>query len=316
MRKKRKRSKKKKKKMLLTIVSIIIGLYVLYFLYSNVGLERYDGEYIFYKGLKINSSNVVYNDEILKDAEPVFIERSKKKAVLMLHGLGGTPMSMKELAEYLADKNLTVFAPLLRSHGRTYEDFKDFNHTLGYKEVKNFTRILKKHYDKVYVVGHSTGGLFSLKLAEEGEVEGIVSLATTMTYGMDFLGDASYYFFSVTQYLTPSMSRISYGSAKDPEVRDSIPSFGRSPVKTLLQGEYLRKKVRDDLDKLTIPILVIQSTFDNRAAPVSAQYIYDNVGTEKENKELLYVNNSGHYLTLDYDKELVFKKTYEFIKNN
>ena len=49
--------------------------------------------------------------------------------------------------------------------------------------------------------------------------------------------------------------------------------------------------------------------------PKSAQYIYDNLGTSKEAKELVWFEKSGHILTLDCEHEKVFKTVADFFEH-
>ena len=44
--------------------------------------------------------------------------------VLLLHGFGGSPCSLQELAQRLVDQGYTVALPLLAGHGRTPEDME------------------------------------------------------------------------------------------------------------------------------------------------------------------------------------------------
>ncbi len=45
-------------------------------------------------------------------------------AVLLIHGLGGNPVEMKYIAEYLNNEGFTVSVPCLAGHGKTYNDLK------------------------------------------------------------------------------------------------------------------------------------------------------------------------------------------------
>jgi len=307
MRKKQKKRDKKKKT--LKILTIVLLIYVIFFLYNNINLGP-KRTYIFYESLNVKENTIEYNDYIVEKAKPIFIDKGDN-AVLLLHGMGGSPFEMSEMAEFLADKNITVFIPLMKSHGRTYKDMGGMDAEELYEESLEYVNILKQNYDEVYVGGLSTGGSLALKLAENEDLEGVIPLAAPITYGADFLKGSTIYFFRVMKVLTPSLRRIIYGLARDPIVHETLPSFDRLPVRILIEGELLKKEVMNNLDKIEEPILILQSRFDNRAAPSSAQYIYDNVNSE--DKTLLYLNNSGHVITMDYDKELVFEEIYDFI---
>jgi len=302
----------KKKKIFWLVILIIVFVYIIFLLYSNLNLGA-KREYVYYDSLNVNGNKIYYGSNIVSGAEPIFI-KGNSKAVLLLHGLGGTPIEMKELANYLIERNLTVFVPLLDYQGRTYDEFKELDSEVVYEEALDYLNILKKNYSQVYVGGLSTGGSLSLKLAENNNVSGVISFAAPITYGFNFLGDSTIWIFKSLDFITPSLRRIEWGLSRNESIARTLPSFDRMPVGVLIQGELLKKDAKDNLFKINSPILILQSTFDNRAAPSSAQYIYDNVNSSI--KKLVWLNNSGHVITMDYDKEKVFEETYEFIKEN
>jgi carboxylesterase len=57
---------------------------------------------------------------------------------------------------------------------------------------------------------------------------------------------------------------------------------------------------------------VIHSRNDHTARPVNATLIHD--GVSSEDKQLVWLERSYHVITLDYEKDQVFERTYEFIR--
>jgi carboxylesterase len=51
---------------------------------------------------------------------------------------------------------------------------------------------------------------------------------------------------------------------------------------------------------------------DHTVHPSNAQYIYDNVAST--DKELVWFERSYHVITVDYEKDEVFERTFNFIK--
>src|SRR3989344_2208199 len=62
---------------------------------------------------------------ILIGAEPIFMQNSDDIGVLMLHGYTSSPGDFKDFADYLAERNITVYAPLLPGHGTHPRDLKE-----------------------------------------------------------------------------------------------------------------------------------------------------------------------------------------------
>lgn len=90
-------------------------------------------------------------------------------AVLFLHGIVGTPRhfdSRLPLVE-IVPENWSVYSLLLPGHGGSVDAFSAFNMDDWKKYVwKTFDRLASTH-QKVILVGHSMGTLFSIQLAIE-----------------------------------------------------------------------------------------------------------------------------------------------------
>lgn len=86
---------------------------------------------------------------------------------LLLHGLGGTPVEMRYLAQGLARRGFTVHCPLLKGHGgsdlllntATWKDWVESGRR-AYAELAEIC-------DEVIVCGQSAGGMVSLHIAAE-----------------------------------------------------------------------------------------------------------------------------------------------------
>ena len=53
---------------------------------------------------------------------------------------------------------------------------------------------------------------------------------------------------------------------------------------------------------------------DHTARPFNARLVYDSISSS--DKQLIWCERSFHVITLDYDRDLVFEKTFEFIKEH
>lgn len=254
---------------------------------------------------------IPYDREIWDVAAPLFFDGGER-AVLLLHGFGGTPVELSDLARYLADRGITVYVPLLAGHGMTLEALRRTTWKDEYADAKAALDILRRHHPKVYVGGLSTGGLLALALAEDGAVDGVVSLAAPLVLSSRFADFvSSKWFYYVLRVLTPYLRRVPYGLARNPEVAKRLPSFDLFPVNGLLTVDDLTRRVKERLGDVRCPVLIVQSEFDNRASPHSAKYLFDRVGGAE--KDILWLKNSGHLVTMDYDKDEVFKAVLDFI---
>ena len=90
-------------------------------------------------------------------------------------------------------------------------------------------------------------------------------------------------------------------------------AYNVMPVKPLGSLFDLVKLCKEKfLKKITVPCIVLQSKIEHTVNPKSAQYIYDNISSEE--KKLVWYKNSGHILTLDVEREAVFKEISKFFE--
>ena len=90
--------------------------------------------------------------------------------------------------------------------------------------------------------------------------------------------------------------------------------YDQTPLSSLASLLDLIDSVKSDLGKIHCPTLVVQSRREHTVRPESASFIFDNLGSA--DKELLWLEKSGHVVTLDSERETVFKKISWFLSNN
>src|SRR3989344_9202589 len=64
--------------------------------------------------------------KIMEEAKPIFIKGGKTGA-LLVHGFTSSPYEFTDLANYLAKKGFTVYAPLMKGHGTSPENLATTN---------------------------------------------------------------------------------------------------------------------------------------------------------------------------------------------
>src|SRR5919201_1920481 len=96
---------------------------------------------------------------VVRGAEPIALEgEGRGRAVLLLHGFGDTPQTLRYLADDLWAHGYAVRAPLLPGHGRTVRDFRGSRAEDWLGVAREELRALRAAYDSVAVVGLSKGG--------------------------------------------------------------------------------------------------------------------------------------------------------------
>jgi carboxylesterase len=66
------------------------------------------------------------------------------------------------------------------------------------------------------------------------------------------------------------------------------------------------------LPQINIPVLLIQSHKDRMIEPNALDLLYERLGTP--HKEKFWLEQSGHVITLDVEREIVFDRVAEFIQ--
>lgn len=261
-----------------------------------------------------------------------------KNAILLIHGITGTPSEMRYLAKCFNRAGYTVLCNTLPHHCASLKELK----RTTWQEIvalciEDF-KLLKKEHEKVFVAGLSMGALVSMHIAFQfpNEVAGIIAFAPTLFYD----GWAVH----KGQVLLPLAWHIPYFRSsidirenppyglKDESLRNTIHAFysnagkGNSsekvimfgspffPLASLYQHHKFSKIVKKELARVKTPILIMHAKEDDMTSLKNAQYIFKNIGSP--DKSLIVLEDSYHMITIDKEKERVADETIKFMNNH
>ena len=237
------------------------------------------------------------NSEYAKE----FYYKGNNTGILLIHGFTGTPSEVRFLGEFLKDKGYTVKGILLKGHGTTPEDMKKCTYRDWISGAVEGYKSLKQECDEVFAVGLSMGGLLSLYLARNYDIKG----AATLSAPIRIHGRSAALAFIEKNFKTYIMG--------NPGKKDiNIISYDKSPIKSVHNLFKLIRYVKANLRFIEKPVLIMQSYGDRTVSPLSANIIYNNIGSK--DKSIIYLHKSGHVITCDNEKEQVFDEVYNFIK--
>lgn len=91
---------------------------------------------------------------------------NSKVAVLMIHGIVGTPAHFRELIPIIPD-NCTIHNILLNGHGKSARDFGASSMKKWKEQVESELEVLFNEHEKIIIVAHSMGTLFAIQEAIE-----------------------------------------------------------------------------------------------------------------------------------------------------
>ena len=255
------------------------------------------------------------------------VNNKPKGAVLLFHGLTGSPFELKKYGQFLFNNGYDVFAECLPGHGEKfeeiytvkYQDWLDF----AYSSFKKLTEI----YDNVFVSGLCLGAVLAVAVAEKypDKVKGVISLSTTLF--LDGWRLPWYKCFMPFAFATVLRFYYNYPECEPHGIKNLKT---RAVVKKLLEkggvgmndfpmtGFYellkLSSFVRKHLKEVIAPILLIHSQEDDLTSTKSAEVVYKNISSQ--DKEYIVLYDSYHMVLYDNEKEFVFNKITEFMNSH
>lgn len=243
--------------------------------------------------------------------------------VLMLHGLGASPLELSRLAKDLQIAGFSIFLPSI-PHYAFGTDCGDWQSWVA--QAEQYVWNLQTQYKTVSVVGLSMGATLSMALAERESLAGMVLLSTALAY--DGWAIPWYSFLLNFAKWLPFASRYRYAEAepfgiKNPEMRamvkramqkDHISESGADylPFKYVSEGRALIKDVKEKVRLIDCPTLFIHAVDDETVHVRNAERAYDQI--RSASKEFIYLGDSYHMITVDNERETVNQETIRFLQ--
>lgn len=249
---------------------------------------------------------------IVSGAERISRHARSGRAVLLLHGFGDTPQTLKYLADDLLLHGYSVCAPLLPGHGRTLSAFAASRSDEWLGLVRQELLAVLKTYDDVSLVGLSMGGaLASILAAEHDEIGALVLIAPYLDMPPAVRRVARWHraLGVSTVYVA---GRGGECSIHDPEERARALSYRASTPRLLFELSRIADAARISLPRISAPTLLLQSREDNRISPAVAEQAYAALGSLE--KQLVWLEGCGHVVTVDYGREGVFTMVREWLE--
>lgn len=243
--------------------------------------------------------------DVRPGAEP-FSSDGGPVGVLLCHGFTGSPASMRPWGEQLAAAGLTVRVPRLPGHGTTWKEMQVTRWPDWYGTVERELVDLSSRCDKVFVMGLSMGGTLTLRLAEEHSdaVAGIVLVNAAVLSKNRLMA-----LLPVLRHVVPSFPGVSNDIKKPGQ--DEI-AYDRMPLQAVHSLNQLWALTRDDLGKVTAPMLLIRSETDHVVEPENAEFILEHAGST--DREVVVLPDSFHVATLDNDAPTIVERSLAFVR--
>jgi carboxylesterase len=244
---------------------------------------------------------------VLPGCEPWSSPGGGPHGALVLHGFTGSPVSMRPLAEVLADAGFVVEMPHLPGHGTSVEDLAETGWDDWLTEAERCLEALKARTPdgRVVVAGLSMGGALTVALAQgHPELAGIVVINGPV-------GAPSELAASLEEMMAGGMEIIDSigGDIADPEADEA--SYDATPLRPLLTMLMAGEDIRARLSELHQPALIITSRQDHVVNPEDSDVLAAQISGPVER---LWLEKSFHVATLDYDRAELEAATVEFAR--
>ncbi len=237
------------------------------------------------------------------------------QAVLLIHGLAGGCYQLRWLGEYLQHQGMTAQGINLPGHESSLAKMPYTRWPQWTDHALQSYRALQQEYRNVAIVGHSMGCLVALYLATQQPIDKLVLLAPFMALRYHW-----YHLFPKEVYLqflrrfADHLPRPRL-AIQDPELRQLAQSNGfirTFNLQAVASALELQDQIKRHLSLIKTPVLIIQSSQDQVVDPAWAQRLYQRLGST--HKQLHWLHNCDHTITMDKEYPQVFERVHSFLK--
>jgi carboxylesterase len=253
---------------------------------------------------------------IMAGAEP-FLHRRGPVGCLLLHGFTGSCQELRELGDYLAERQITVLCPLLPGHGTNPLDMNKIGREQWYRSSDDAYAELAAECKEVFICGLSMGGLLTWRLGSKVETKGLISMASLIVVTSSWRKRATVWLLSfIVGIFVPCITKKQIGNIRDTEEQKKRVAYLHISLKSLRELLRVGMEAWDWMRNLRQDkILMIASADDpNPKAAERASQLY--LAVLPKTARLIWLYDSGHLITNDRERHEVFGEVFKFICQN
>jgi len=262
-----------------------------------------------------------------KDGTSVFyrmaIPENAAASLIILHGYAEHSGRYMHVIRYFVEKNIAVFAPDERGHGKTAKLLGDME---GFQEVMDDISMIHKQIKEkfptrpIFLYGHSMGGLFAVLYAErhEKDLNGLILSGSLMILPEN----VSPLLIKIAGFIAAVMPKLPLqpfdysGCSRDPKVIEALekdPLYYKGKTRARTGNEIIKgiKEAITNLKNITLPVLICHGGADHLVNPDASKTIYENVNSG--DKKLKIFTGLYHEIHNEPEKEEVLKYMGDWI---
>ena len=254
-------------------------------------------------------------NRLMTGGEPFFFQAGTV-GCLMVHGLTSAPDEMRPLGRYLAQQGITALGIRLSGHATHPSHLTRMNAGDWLDCLADGFQMLRRHCNTIILAGLSLGGALSLTYAASAPIQGVIALSTPY----DLPPQPQLRFVKIilpmlrlTQVVLRYLPKPPPLDYRDPEAARNHLGYAWIPTRAALETGVVLAEMRRSLPAVHAPVLMIHSHGDRGVPPSNARWVFERLGSRE--KSLLWLQNSGHVITLEPERKRAFKAAADFIHN-
>lgn len=229
-------------------------------------------------------------------------------AILMTHGIFGSPNQFTDMGEYFFEKGYTTQTLLLPGHGGTTKDFAETRAYMWRAYLKVAAQKLKETHKNIVLMGHSMGGLLSIEAAKDIGCCALILIGTPTSINT-----------SLTSARTAHKSVI--GDNVDGNEEDMVKLYSVDPPKAwealswshpLMDLVEMCREITTFLPDINIPVLISQCNKDTTIGLESLNKLA--TGLNKNVVEAVILENSNHSHFIPEERAILISRIESFLQ--
>lgn len=241
-------------------------------------------------------------DGVVIGGEGFVMNRAGAPAVLLLHGAGDTPQTLRYLARGLYAAGFHVVAPLLPGHGRRVADFARVAAEELIEAARSQFAELRAERAWVGLIGVSMGGALAVLVAADAPNLPALGLVAPYIAMPERIARAARWS-RLWGSLFPVVKSADGLSVLDPVERDRSLAYGVFTAAGLRALAAIVDRARAALPRVQCPTLMLQSRQDNRISVEDGERAFAALGARE--KRLEWITGAAHVITVDFGRERV-----------
>lgn len=249
-----------------------------------------------------------------ESGEPFLLlpEQHKGLGIVLSHGFLASPAEVRAFGQRLAGLGYPVIAPRLKGHGTSPWDLRERSWEEWFGSVQRAYQIMEQHVERICLVGFSTGGVLSLRLAADQPdcLVGVAGISVPIKFRnrnmifVPMMHQANRFVRWVSSY--EGVMPFRPNDSEHPHI-----NYRSMPLHGLFELQQLIGETQERLEDVHCPVRIYQGTDDKVVDPKGADIMMKKLGTEQ--KELVMIPSDRHGI-LNEDIGGVQGQVIEFIE--